>query len=201
MQKIKTHQNASNFITHDLWSKTKLATQHIHLELPYILGYAITKKIKHISRINIFVKYKIVINSPEVHFGPKIQHAEVGHKNLIIFSYRNHLNRFWINRKQFIIKYLQHNFVQFLVQELGMTQTNNISKIHLQRTCRFGDITDLGLLIFYFSYKIYQEKLWICFTKVVVIFTKNPTKLSLHFSDFPMIFYAFYKNQQIGFTI
>jgi hypothetical protein len=32
--------------------------------------------------------YKIVINSPEVHLGIKRQHAEVGHKNLIIFSYK-----------------------------------------------------------------------------------------------------------------
>jgi hypothetical protein len=37
--------------------------------------------IRHISRINISDKYKIVINSPEVHFGIKRQHAEVGHKN------------------------------------------------------------------------------------------------------------------------
>jgi hypothetical protein len=35
------------------------------------LGYAFTKKIKHISRKNIPGKYKIVINSPEVHFGIK----------------------------------------------------------------------------------------------------------------------------------
>ena len=61
-----------------------------------------------------------MINSPEVHFGIKRQHAEVGHKNLIIFSYKNPLDRFCINRKQFIIKDLQHNFVQFLVQELGI---------------------------------------------------------------------------------
>jgi hypothetical protein len=46
--------------------------------------------------------YKIVINSPEVYFGIARQHAEVGHKNLIIFSYRNNLGRFCINRKQFI---------------------------------------------------------------------------------------------------
>jgi hypothetical protein len=38
-------------------------------------------KIRHISRINISVKYKTVINSKEVHFGIKIQHAEVVHKN------------------------------------------------------------------------------------------------------------------------
>jgi hypothetical protein len=75
------------------WDQS-LGMQHIHLELPYILGYAITKKIKHISRINISIKYKIVINSLEVHFCLKRQHAKVGHKNLIIFSYKNHLDQF-----------------------------------------------------------------------------------------------------------
>jgi hypothetical protein len=35
---------------------------------------------------------KIVINSPEVYFGIQREHAEVGHKNLIIFSYKNHLD-------------------------------------------------------------------------------------------------------------
>jgi hypothetical protein len=66
------------------------------------LTYAITKKNKHISRINIFDNYKIVINLPEARFGINGQNAEVGHKNLIIFSYENHLDRFCIIRKQFI---------------------------------------------------------------------------------------------------
>jgi hypothetical protein len=69
--KINTHQNDSNFLTHDLWSKPKLVMQHIHLELLWILSYAFSKKNKHISRINISDNYKIVINSPEVHFGIK----------------------------------------------------------------------------------------------------------------------------------
>jgi hypothetical protein len=43
-----------------------------------------------------------VINSPEVHFGIKKQYAEVGHKALIIFSYKNHLDGFGKNRKQFL---------------------------------------------------------------------------------------------------
>jgi biotin carboxylase len=47
------------------------------------LTYAITKKNKHISRINISDKYKIVINSPEMHCSIKRQHEAVGHKNLI----------------------------------------------------------------------------------------------------------------------
>jgi hypothetical protein len=76
--------------------------QHIHLELLWILTYAIIKKNKHISRINIYDNYKIVINSPEMNFFITRQHAEVGHKNIIIFSYKNHLDRFSINRKQFI---------------------------------------------------------------------------------------------------
>jgi hypothetical protein len=69
--KINTHQNNSNFLTHDIWSKPKLGMQHIHLELLWILSYAFTKKNKDISRINISNKYKIVINSPKVHFGIK----------------------------------------------------------------------------------------------------------------------------------
>jgi hypothetical protein len=100
--KINTRQIDPNFLTHDLWSKTRLGMQHIYLELLWILTYAIIKKNKHISRINIFDNYKIVINSPEVHFGTKRQHVEVCHKNIIILSYKNHLDRLCINRKQFI---------------------------------------------------------------------------------------------------
>jgi hypothetical protein len=64
------------------------------------LGYAFTKKIKHISRIDISDNYKIVVNSPELHFCTKRLLAEVEHKNLIIFSYKNHLDRFCINTKK-----------------------------------------------------------------------------------------------------
>jgi hypothetical protein len=67
--KINKHQFGSNFLTHGLWSKTKLGKQLIHLELLEILSYAITKKIKHISIINIFDTYKIMIISPDVHLG------------------------------------------------------------------------------------------------------------------------------------
>jgi hypothetical protein len=69
--KINTHKNDPNFLTYVIWSKTRLGMQDIHLELLWILTYAITKKSKHISRINISDNYKIVINSPEVHFGIK----------------------------------------------------------------------------------------------------------------------------------
>jgi hypothetical protein len=50
------------------------------------LSYAITNKNKRNSRINISGNYKIVVNSPEVGFGTKRQHAKVGCKNLIIFN-------------------------------------------------------------------------------------------------------------------
>jgi hypothetical protein len=66
------------------------------------LSYAITTKFKHIARTNISGKYNIVINSPEVCFGITRQHEEVGHKNIIIFGYKNHLDRFCRNGKQFI---------------------------------------------------------------------------------------------------
>jgi hypothetical protein len=100
--KINKHPNDSHLLTHVIWYKTNLGMQHIYLELLWILVYAITKKNKHISRINTYDNYKIVINSQNVHFGIERQHAEVGHKNLIIFSYKNHLDRFCIKRKQFI---------------------------------------------------------------------------------------------------
>jgi hypothetical protein len=58
-RKINAHQNDSNFLTQDLWSKTKLGMQYIHLELLYILTYAFTKKIRHISRINISDEHKL----------------------------------------------------------------------------------------------------------------------------------------------
>jgi hypothetical protein len=50
------------------------------------LSYAILKKNKHKSRINISGDYKIVIKSPEVFFGIQRQCAKGGCKNLIIFS-------------------------------------------------------------------------------------------------------------------
>jgi hypothetical protein len=56
----------------------------------------------HKLRINISDKPKIMINSPEVGFDITRQHAQVGHKNIIILSYKNHLGRFCIIGKQFI---------------------------------------------------------------------------------------------------
>jgi hypothetical protein len=69
--KINTHQNDPNSLTHEVWSKTRIRMQHIHLELLWISIYAITKKNKHNSRINTSDNYKTVINTPEVHFGIK----------------------------------------------------------------------------------------------------------------------------------
>jgi hypothetical protein len=56
----------------------------------------------HKLRINISDKPKIMTNAPEVCFDISRQHAQVGHKNINIFSYKNHLGRFCIIGKQFI---------------------------------------------------------------------------------------------------
>jgi hypothetical protein len=84
--KINIPQNDPNFLTRVTWSITRLVMQHIHLELIWNLSYAFSKKNKHNSRINICGNYKIVINSPEACIGIKRQCAQVGCKNLIIFS-------------------------------------------------------------------------------------------------------------------
>jgi hypothetical protein len=53
----------------------------------------------HILRINTSGHSKIGITSPEEQLGITRQHAEVGHKNIFIFSYKNHLDRFYIKGK------------------------------------------------------------------------------------------------------
>jgi hypothetical protein len=53
----------------------------------------------HILSINTSYHSKIAINSRKVYLDIKRQHAEVGHKNINIFSYINHLGRFCINGK------------------------------------------------------------------------------------------------------
>jgi hypothetical protein len=73
--------------------------QQAHLELLLILHYYFTKENKYKSRLNISDNYKIVINLPEVYLGIQRPHAEVRHKNIIIFSYKNHLGRFCTNGK------------------------------------------------------------------------------------------------------
>jgi hypothetical protein len=57
-----------------------------------------------------------VINTPAVLFDIRKSHAEVEDKNLFSFSYKNHHKN-----KTIHIKDLLSNFVQFLVQNLGMT--------------------------------------------------------------------------------
>jgi hypothetical protein len=53
----------------------------------------------HKLRIIISSQSNIVINSPEMYLGITRQHAQVGHKNINMFSYKNHLGRFCINGK------------------------------------------------------------------------------------------------------
>jgi hypothetical protein len=53
----------------------------------------------HLLKINNFDQPKIVIKSPEVYLGVSSKHAQVGHKNINMFSYKNHLGRICIKRK------------------------------------------------------------------------------------------------------
>jgi hypothetical protein len=46
----------------------------------------------HILKINTSANLKIVIKSPEVQLGITRPQADFGHKNIIIFSYKNHLD-------------------------------------------------------------------------------------------------------------
>jgi hypothetical protein len=64
--KIITQQTDPNILTQVIWFKASLVVRHIYLELLWNLSYAFSKKNKHNSRINIFVNYKVAINSPEV---------------------------------------------------------------------------------------------------------------------------------------
>jgi hypothetical protein len=74
-------------------------------------------KIRHKTRLNISDRYKIMVNPPKMNLGITRSHARVEHKNIFIFCYKNHLDKFIIKTKQFIIKDLHSNFVQFLVQK------------------------------------------------------------------------------------
>jgi hypothetical protein len=56
----------------------------------------------HNLRINISVKPKIMINSQEVYFDIKRQCAQVGHKNINMFSKKNCLGSFCRIGQQFI---------------------------------------------------------------------------------------------------
>jgi hypothetical protein len=82
----------------------------------------------HKLRINISDKPKIRITSPEVGLDITRQHAQVGHKNINIFSYKKHLSIFCTNGKQLIEKDLLQNFVRLLAQELFMTRYTTYPK-------------------------------------------------------------------------
>jgi hypothetical protein len=56
----------------------------------------------HKLGINISVKPKLMINSQEVCFDIARQCAQVEHKNINSFSYKNHLGSFCRNGQQFI---------------------------------------------------------------------------------------------------
>jgi hypothetical protein len=49
--------------------------------------------------------------------------------------------------------------------------------------------------------KNFQETAQARTTKVVLVFTMNPKKFGLHFSDFSTILYGIYKVHQITYTI
>jgi hypothetical protein len=64
-----------------------------------------------------------VINSPEVYFDIKRQHAEVGHKNIINFSYKNHLGQIFHKYKTIHIK----RFTTQLCAIFGTGVSHNIT--------------------------------------------------------------------------
>jgi hypothetical protein len=99
--KINKPQNDPIDLIHALWSQTSLKNQQAHLEVLLILLHKFTKENMHKLGIIISYKPKIMINSPEVCFDITRHHAHVGHKNINIFSYKNHLGRFCIKGKQF----------------------------------------------------------------------------------------------------
>jgi hypothetical protein len=73
--------------------------QHIQLELLKILRYAFTTKIRNISRINISGKHKFMVNAAGLALCIKRLYPEVEQKNIFIFSYINHLDKFCIKTK------------------------------------------------------------------------------------------------------
>jgi hypothetical protein len=83
----------------------------------------------HKLRINISVKPKIMINSPEVCFDISRQHAQVGHKNINIFSYKNHLGSLCRNGPQ--------KLCAIFGTKASHDKTYNISKTWMQRSYSF----------------------------------------------------------------
>jgi hypothetical protein len=78
------------------------------------LVYSFTKENMHKSIIIISVNPNFIINSQDVYFGITRQCAQVGLKNINIFNMKNHLCSSARDRKTFLEKDLQDNFVQFL---------------------------------------------------------------------------------------
>jgi hypothetical protein len=66
--KINIIEMNPNFLLHILWSKTSLRNPQTHLELLWILIYALMNNNKHKLGNNISNRDKIRVNSPEVHF-------------------------------------------------------------------------------------------------------------------------------------
>jgi hypothetical protein len=83
----------------------------------------------HKSRIIISVIPKIMINSQDVYFDIKRQCAQVELQNKNIISKKNHLGSFYSNGKQFVQQDPLHNFVQYLAQELVITQHTTYPKL------------------------------------------------------------------------
>jgi peroxiredoxin len=68
----------------------------------------------HKSGIIISVNTKFMITSQDVHFGITRHCAQVGVKNINVFNMKNHLCSSARDRKTFLYKDLQDNFMQFL---------------------------------------------------------------------------------------
>jgi hypothetical protein len=66
------------------------------------LPYPFAKENMHKSRIIIYGKPKIMINSQNVYFGISRQCAQVELKHINIFNKKNHLGSFCKNGKEFI---------------------------------------------------------------------------------------------------
>jgi hypothetical protein len=64
------------------------------------LGYAFTRKNRHKSRINVVVKHRIMVNSPEVVLCIKRSYPEVEHKKYLFLAkkaFRQILHKYKIN--------------------------------------------------------------------------------------------------------
>jgi hypothetical protein len=83
--------------------------------------------------------------------------------------------------------------VHFFAQELVITSHTTYPKIGYRGLMDFELWQIQVFHIPIFHVKKYQESGYLSITKVVVFCATNPTKLSLHFSEFSTNFYAFYK--------